>query len=168
MYADTVATRAIQVQEKQKRKEEEKKREAEYHQMILRKVAQGEVEEKEKEAKIAAKIEVIKTQRRNQVEEVRAKRAAEEAEARAIGEAMKKEAAQRIQEDLDEQIRKQELIADANAKTVIANERIKIIKAELDAREKEQLEAIEAEKEKIEGRKIAMKALEIRRFEKKQ
>lgn len=168
MYADTVATRATQVEMKQKRKEEEKKREAEYHQIILQKVAQGEKEEKEKEARVADKIETIKIQRREQVEEVRAKRAAEEAEARAIGEAMKKEAAARIQEDLDEQVRKQERIADANAKTVIANERIKVIKKELAAREKEQLEAIEAEKDKIEGRKLAMKALEIRRFEKKQ
>ena len=168
MYADTVHTRGSQVQYKLSVKEEEKKREAEYHQVILKKVAQGEVEEKAKEARLADKIDYIKAQRREQVEEVRAKRAAEIVEARAIGEAMKKEAAVRIQEDLDEQVRKQERIADANAKTVIANERIKQIKAELASREKEQMDAIEAEKDQIEGRKIAMKALEIRRFEKKQ
>lgn len=168
MYADTVHTRGSQVEVKQKRKEEEKVREAEYHQIILQKVAQGEKEEKEKEARLADKIEIIKVQRRKQVEEVRAKRAAEEAEARAIGEAMKREAIVRIQDDLDEQVRKRERIADANAKTVIANERIKVIKAELAAREIEQLNAIEVEKDEIDGRKLAMKALEIHRFEKKQ
>jgi hypothetical protein len=75
---------------------------------------------------------------------------------------------ERIQEDLDEQVRKAERIADANAKTVLANERIKVIKAELAEREAAQMATIEEEKATIEGRKIAMKALEIRRFEKKQ
>jgi hypothetical protein len=168
MYADTVATRAVQVEVKAKRKQEEKVREAAHHQVVLKQVADGEIEEKEKEAKIAAKIEVIKAQRREQVEEVRAKRAAEIAEAKAIGEAMKREAAIRIQDDLDEQVRKQERIAAANAATVVANERIKVIKAELSAREQAQMDNIAVEKEQIEGRKIAMKALEIRRFEKKQ
>ncbi len=168
MYAETLHTRKAQVELKLARKEEEKKRDAEYHQVILQKVADGEKAEKEKEQKVLAKVEVIKKQRRQQVEEVRAKRAAEAAEARAIGEAMKREAAQRIQEDLDEQVRKAERIADANAKTVLANERIKVIKAELAEREAAQMATIEEEKATIEGRKIAMKALEIRRFEKKQ
>ena len=51
---------------------------------------------------------------------------------------------------------------------MLANERIKVIKAELMEREAAQMATIEQEKAEIEGRKIAMKALEIRRFEKKQ
>ena len=169
MYAETIDTRKGQIQQKALRKEEEKKREAEYHQIILQKVHDGEKAEKEKHEKEIRKIEIIKKQRKEQVEEVRAKRAAEAAEkARAIGEAMKREAEERIKEDLEEQVRKAERIAEANAKTVLANERIKVIKAELMEREAAQMATIEQEKAEIEGRKIAMKALEIRRFEKKQ
>ena len=100
MYADTVHTRKDQVALKILRKEEEKKRDAEYHQIILQKVADGEKAEKEKEQRLVEKMEIIKKQRKEQVEEVRAKRAAEAAEARAIGEAMKNEAKARLEEDL--------------------------------------------------------------------
>jgi hypothetical protein len=72
MYAETLHTRKAQVELKLARKEEEKKRDAEYHQVILQKVADGEKAEKEKEQKVLAKVEVIKKQRRQQVEEVRA------------------------------------------------------------------------------------------------
>ena len=89
MYSDTIHTRKGQMALKISRKEEEKVKDAEYHQIILQKVADGEKAEKEKEQRLLGKVEIIKKQRKEQVEEVRGKRAAEAAEARAIGEAMK-------------------------------------------------------------------------------
>ena len=115
MYADVVKTREAQVEFKRGKKEVEKKEAASYHEEIMKKVRAGEIEEEEKKQKIIDKIEIIKVQRREQVMEVRARRAAEAAEAKAIGEAMKKQAQERIEEDMAEQVRKAEMIASSNA-----------------------------------------------------
>jgi hypothetical protein len=168
LYADVVKTREAQVEFKRGKKEVEKKEAASYHEEIMKKVRAGEIEEEEKKQKIIDKIEIIKVQRREQVMEVRARRAAEAAEAKAIGEAMKKQAQERIEEDMAEQVRKAEMIASSNAALVIANERAIKIKAELKERENEAAARRDDEKEEIERRKKAMKALAIRSFEKKQ
>lgn len=168
LYAEVVQTRGNQVVEKQRRKEAEKVWNHQFHENILELVAKGNANDIIKEEKNAAKIEVIKKQRREQVEEVRSKRAEEEAEAKAIGEAMKFRAKEQVEEELQRQIEKQKRIAENNVNTLLANERIKQVRAELAEKEREADAIREGEKEEIEGRKKALKALEIRRFEKKQ
>ena len=168
LYAEVIKTRGEQVISKQKKKETEKVWAQQFHENILEQVAKGNAEEAAKLERNAAKIEVIKMQRREQVLEVRAKRQQEEAEAKAIGEAMKARAAEQVEEELQRQIDKQKRIAENNINTLKANERIKQVRAELAEKEKEADAIRESEKEVIEGRKKALKALEIRRFEKKQ
>lgn len=168
LYADVMKTRSEQIERKANRVQEEKEWNKQFHVAILEKVAKGEAEEKAKNQKIAEKIEVIKVQRKEQVNEVRAKRASEIAEANAIGQAMKEQAIKRQEDDLVEQEAKQKRIDESNAAMVIANERAKQVRRELDEKAKEAEKIRDKEKEEVEGRKIAIKALEIRRFEKAQ
>lgn len=168
LYAEVVMTRQEQFAEKQKRKEKEKEFNASFHKTILEKVRAGQAEEDAKNAALAAKVEIIKVQRAEQVAQVRAKRAEEEAEALAIGEAMKKRAQEQLEEVFQADRKKQERIAEGNIATMKANERAKIVKQELAAVEAQATEARLKEKEQIDGRVLALKALEKRRFEKKQ
>lgn len=168
MYAEVLKTRGEQVISKQQRKEAEKEYNAQFHQNILKTVSLGEQQEKEKEARLAAKIDIIKRDRREQVLEVRARREAEEAEAHAIGVAMRVRAQEQAQEEIEEQKAKQERIAAGNIATMAANERIKVVRQELAEKEAEAAAIREGEKAEIENRKTALKALEKRRFEKKQ
>ncbi len=168
MYAEVMKTRGEQVVAKQKAKEAEKVWGHQFHENILELVAKGNADEIAKERQQAAKIEIIKKDRLEQVMEVRAKRNAEADEAIAIGEAMKKRAQLQVEEELQRQVDKQKQIAQNNINTMRANERIKQVRAELAEKEKEAEGIRESEKEEIEGRKHALKALEKRRFEKKQ
>jgi len=168
LYSEVVLTRQGQMLEKQARKEEEKEVSAAFHQTILQKVRIGQAEEDTKAAKLAAKVDIIKVQRAEQVAEVQAKRAQEQAEAHAIGEAMKKRAQERLEEVMVKEREKQERIAAANIATMKANERAKVVKMELAAVEAQATETRLQEKEQIDGRVLALKALEKRRFEKKQ
>ena len=168
LYSEVMLTRGEQVVTKQKAKDAEKVWNHQFHENILEVVAKGNADQTAKEQRNTAKIEVIKRDRLEQVMEVRGKRDAEAQEAIAIGEAMKKRAQLQVEEELQRHVDKQKLIAQNNINTLKANERIKQVRAELSAKEKESDDIREGEKEEIEGRKIALKALEKRRFEKKQ
>lgn len=168
LYSEVVLTRGEQVRTKQQRKEDEKVWNSQFHENILEVVAKGNAEDIIKEQKHQEKISIIKKQREEQVKEVRMKREQEAAEARAIGEAMKKRAQEQVEEELQRQVDKQKRIAEGNIATLKANERIKQVRSELAEKEKEADAIRERERDEIEGRKKALKALEIRRFEKKQ
>ena len=168
LYADVMKTRQDQVVAKQERKVAEKEWNKQFHVAILEKVSKGEADEQIKNKKLADKIDIIKGQRKEQVDEVRAKRAAEISEAMSIGKAMKEQAIKRLEDDLIEQGAKQIRIDESNAAMVVANERAKQVRAELALKASAADGIREKEKEEVEGRKIAIKALEIRRFEKAQ
>lgn len=168
LYAEVVLTRQQQVEEKGERKAAEKEFNRTFHENILEVVRKGNEDDEVKAKFLAAKIDSIKIQRREQVEEVLKKRADEAAEAFAIGEALKKRAQEQLAEEMQRQVDKQKRIAEANLITLKANERAKIVQLELVAKEKDAALAREGEKEEIEGRAKALKALEKRRFEKKQ
>jgi hypothetical protein len=168
LYSEVVLTREKQLEEKKLRQQAEKEYNARFHEHILAVVAKGGEEEADKARRLAEKVDVIKKQRKEQVDEVQARRDEEEAEARAIGEAMKKRAKEQLEEELQLQKDKQERIAAANLATLKANERAKVVRKELAAVEALAEETRQAEKEQIDGRVVALKALEKRRFEKKQ
>jgi len=167
-YADVVYDRAKQVEEKKVAKEAERVWGLQFHEQILKRVADGDAEETKKIEKRHAMVKVLAVARKEQVDDVLARRAAEAAEAYAIGQAIKVQAKKQIEDDIIAQEAKQKRIAESNASMVLANERQKVVREEI--RQKEVQAALErdAEKEVIEGRKIALKALEKRRFEKAQ
>lgn len=167
-YADVIHYRVSQVDHKRKVQEEEKVWSGTFHEEILRKVAAGEAEEAAKKAKLDAQKKVIAVARKEQVDEVRAKRAAEVAEAVAIGEAMKAQAKKQLADDYEAQVQKQIRIAEGNAAMVVANEKLKAVREQIKEQEAAAAAMREAEKDIIEARKVALKALEIRRFEKAQ
>ena len=167
-YADVIHYRGSQVEFKNKQKEDEKVWSSQFHVAILDRVAKGEAEEEAKKAKLAEQRKVIAVARKEQVDEVRSKRAAEKAELDAIGEAMKSQAKKQLQDDYEAQVQKQIRIAEGNAAMVVANEKLKAVREQIKLQEAEAQAAREAEKDIIEGRQKARKALEIRRFEKAQ
>ena len=167
-YADVIHYRGSQVEFKNKQKEDEKVWNSQFHVAILDRVAKGEAEEEAKKAKLAEQRKVIAVARKEQVDEVRSKRAAEKAELDAIGEAMKSQAKKQLQDDYEAQVQKQIRIAEGNAAMVVANEKLKAVREQIKLQEAEAQAAREAEKDIIEGRQKARKALEIRRFEKAQ
>jgi len=167
-YADVVYDRLKQVEEKKIAKEAERVWGLQFHEAILKRVADGEAEEEAKKKKHHDMIKVLAVARKEQVDEVLARRAAEAAEANAIGQAMRRQAQKQIEDDVVAMEAKQRRIEESNAAMVVANERLKVVREEIRVKEKEAEEARDAEKEVIEGRKIALKALEKRRFEKAQ
>lgn len=168
LYADVLASREVMMEEKKKRIEEEKKKDAKYHEITLETVARLNAIEEAKLAKQAETIKQIAIAREEQLRDVRTRKAAEVAESIAIGEAMRREAEQRLIEDMEAQKEKQRRIAESNAAMVIANEKFRKVRDEIRAKEKEAEESRAGEVEIIEGRKIARKAIEIRRFERQQ
>lgn len=100
-----------------------------FHVAILERVAKGEAEEEEKKTKHAATIKIMAVSRKEQVDEVRAKKAAEKREADAIGEAIKQQAKQQQQQDYEAAVAKQIRIAESNAALVIANEKLIAVRA---------------------------------------
>ena len=167
-YADTIHYRGSQVEFKKKQKEDEIEWGKQFHEAILERVSKGEAEEEAKKARMAAQRKIIAQARKEQVDEVHAKRAKEKAELDAIGEAMKAQAKKDLEDEYQAQIAKQIRIAEGNASMVVANEKLKAVRTQIKQQEAEAQAAREAEKDVIEGRKKALKALEIRRFEKAQ
>ena len=167
-YADVIHYRGSQVEFKEKQKESEVVWNSQFHVAILDRVAKGEAEEEAKKARMEEQRKIIAIARKEQVDDVRARRAAEKAEAYAIGEAMKEQSKKQLADEYEAQVQKQIRIAEGNAAMVVANEKLKAVRTQIMQQEAEAQAAREAEKDIIEGRQKARKALEIRRFEKAQ
>lgn len=168
LYADVLVTRKEQMEHKKKVKEDEKIEAAKYHKFIVEKVSQLEAIEQEKIDKRKAMVKVIAKSREEQLAEVHAQRAAEKAEAIAIGIAMKKQAQERVEEEIRLAEAKIIAAADNNAAMVIANEKLKAVRKDIIEKETIAMKEREGEVEIIENRAKARKAIELRRFEKAQ
>jgi hypothetical protein len=164
-YADALHTRVRQIEEKKFSKEKIVKEEAEYHRLTMEKVAKGDIEERIKEENRKRLIDNIKVTRKEQLDDVIARRQAEKDEAEAIGIAMKRRAQQQLEEDIIAQEAKHAAAAKANADLMIANEKFKKIRDSVRLREKKEEEDREAEVKEIEFRKKARKDLAKKRFD---
>ena len=167
-YADVIHYRETQVQERLKREADETEWGKQFHVAILERVAKGEAEEEEKKQRHAKTVKILAVARKEQVDEVRAQKAAERAVSDAIGQAIKDQAKKQQEDDYAAAVAKQARIAESNAAMVVANEKLLAVRRQILAQEEEAAAARDAEKDVIEGRKKALKALEIRRFEKSQ
>lgn len=168
LYADVVHTRFQQMDRKKQVKEVEKVEEVKYHEEIMRRVKEGDEQEKRKIEEQQKKIEEVKVSRFQQREEARLRREEEMRKNREEGMRMKKEAQERLEEDLREFERKQKVAAETNLRMLKANEDLKLVRLEM--KEKERLAELErdAEVAKIDHRKKMLKHLEQVRFEKAQ
>jgi hypothetical protein len=168
LYADVIYSRQFQFEEKKKRAEAEKEDNKVYHEHILRTVALGEQQEKEKFAKAKQRMDEVKVSRKQQLDEVNAIREAERQRVINEGLRMKREAEERVREEIANYELKQKMIAESNVKFVRENEELKKVREDLLAKER----AAELEREKevhaIEYRKTMLKQLEMQRFEKAQ
>ena len=201
-YADAIAYRKIQVQEKSDRLEKEKKEAAKYHEYIVencKRLEAIEMAEKEERQKVTDELKAFRAE---QMQEVMNKKLAEIAENEAIGAAMKKRAEdQVIQAALDLQ-EKDRIAKETTANMYKMNAELKIIKQELKAQEAVEAarrdaevclgilyfllffhifafsdissyvcvhsSSISSQVAQIDERNAARKALEQRRFERKQ
>lgn len=168
LYSDVLHNRTFQVQHKIDVKEVINKEAAEYHQVILSKVREGDEAERAKELKRMEQIKLIAIARKEQLDDARAKRERDQQEQVAIGLGMKK----RAQDMLEEEIRMHDLKhkkAEENKNAVLsANEKLKLLRIQLAQEERRAEESRDAEVQVIEGRKNERKAIEIRFQEKAQ
>jgi hypothetical protein len=167
-YADAVHHRQFQIAEKQVAKQKELEEEAYFHRIKMEAVVKGEAEEKAKVDGRKELVERIKVTRKEQLDEVFARRQREKDEAEAIGAAMKRRAAEQIQEDLDAFDAKQKHIAKSNKELMLANEKFIAIRKVAAGREKIEEAERKAEVEEIDYRKQARKDLANKRFLQKQ
>lgn len=168
MYADCLHERVSQVEHKKKVAEDEKLVDAQYHLKILEKVKAGEREDEIKDQKKKEVMKEVAVMREVQRAEVRARREAEAEAARKHGEAMKADAVRQLQEAAQQMRDREAYIAKCNEDMVKSNEVLRVIRDETRQRELDAIAAKEAEKDIIENRKKAIKALQIRLFEKQQ
>jgi len=166
-YAEALHGRKVQVLTKQESKKMLVEEEENWHKIKMEKVAQGEAEE---QAKIDSRQEIIakiKKSRKEQVDDVRARRQQVKDEEQAIGDAMRRRAKEQVEEEVQRQIEKEAKQAKSNADLVVANEQFKAIRNSVRARALEEQEAREAEVHLIDARAKARKDLEKKRFQAK-
>lgn len=168
LYCDVIETRKEQMETKKKVKEMEKEEAAKYHEVILKKVHDGDAEDVVKAQKIQEQLKVVAISRAQQLEEVRKQREIEREEERQIGLAIKKRAAEAVEADIVAYNEKQARAHASNLAMIAANEKIKQEKDIIREQEERAVEAREREIEISSKRTLARKALEKRRFEKKQ
>lgn len=168
LYSDVLYTRIGQLEYKQEVKNKIKEEDAAYHQIILEKVAKGDKEDIVKAEKIAEQLKLVAVSREEQLQDVRRRKELEKEEERQIGLTMKKRAQEAIEEDIRAFETKQVLAHESNLKMIEANEKIKSEKEVIRQQELLAAEQREKEIELTEKRNLARKALEKRRFDKKQ
>ena len=167
-YADVIHHRQFQTSDKQVAKQKELEEEANFHRIKMEAVVKGNAEEKAKLDERKGLVERIKVTRKEQLDDVFARRQREKDEAEAIGAAMKRRAAEQIQEDVDAFDAKQQHIAKSNKELMLANEKFMAIRAVAAGREKIEEAERKAEVEEIDYRKQARKDLANKRFSQKQ
>lgn len=168
LYCDVLHTRVGQIEEKKKAKDAIKEDNQRYHEVILRKVADGEEAERRKleaQQKVIEEVKVVRTQQREEARHIREEIARKNREE---GERMKAEAKARAEEELREYEAKIRMAAESNARMVKANEDLKAVRLQMKEQEKLAEQERDKEVEKIEYRKKMLKHLEQVRFEKAQ
>jgi hypothetical protein len=168
LYADVIYTREFQMKDKTRSKEDEKVSSLKHHEVILKQVEEGEKMEKQKFEKQQKLIEDVKISRKQQLHEVNTIRNTEKQKVIDAGLRMKREAEERVQEEVRSYELRQKMIAESNIKMVAANEELKRVKEEIKYKEQLADQAREEEIGKIEHRKLMLKHLEKQRFEKAQ
>lgn len=168
LYADVIHTRVSQISEKQKQKELEKVEALKYHEDILRQVKVGDETEKAKIAEQLAQIEIVKASRVQQREQARLIREEVARKNREEGMKLKKDAQERLEEELIEYQLKQNLAAENNARMIKANEDLKVVRQKMKEDEKRAEEERDSQVGAIEYRHMMLKQLEKKRFDKAQ
>jgi hypothetical protein len=168
LYAEVIHERVHQIEEKKAVKEKIKEDNASFHQEILRQIKVGEEAEKVKLEEQKRKMEEVKIARAQQRDEVRSIKDEATRRVKEVGLQMKREAQERVEEELKEHELKKKLAAESNLRMLKANEELKLIRLQIKDQERIAEEERNEEIMKIETRKQKLKELEKLRFEKQQ
>lgn len=168
LLSDVVYSRQFQLDEKKQREMKAKEEAALHHEVILKQVREGEAKEQAQRERLKKKMEEVTVSRKQQLDEVFARRSAELEEERQIGIELKREAELQLERDRVARLERQKQIDQSNIEMAKANEQLKVLRDEYRALELEEIARREAEVDVIENRKKVRKALEIRKFEKAQ
>lgn len=168
LYADVIATRFQQIDEKKKVKEIEKERDSEFHEHIIKEVARLEQIEKGKLEKTKNLNHEIKISRFQQLEEARRMKFEHDEALRLAGLEMKEKAVASLVAEQAELEEKKKQAAAANIRMLKANADLKTIRQQIIERERREEAERDAQVEGIEARKIALKRLEKERFDRSQ
>jgi hypothetical protein len=168
LYADVIATRYEQIDQKERVKEEEKKVDAEYHEKTIKEVARLLEIEKSKVEKTKVLVGEIKNARFEQLDEVRRIKEAQRQADFEHGQEQKEKAIKSLEAELKANEEKKKIAAANNLRMLKANSDLKSIRLKIQAEEREQEAMRDAQVAGIEARKVALKRLEKERFEKSQ
>ena len=137
LYTDVLDTRSKQLIEKQERIAKKEQEKAEYYEIMKKQIKKAEEIEQLKLQKQKANIQSIAQTRIQQLNEVKSRHNSDQAEAYALGQAMKEQA----QLDYIQSIRKQEenelKVKEANNNMIIFNQKLKEIKTKIQHKEDE-------------------------------
>lgn len=156
-FAEVIHHRGFMIDTKEKELHKDIDREAAFHQDILRQVNAGNAEDERKAKVLSANIEAIKISRRAQLEDVRAVREADDKRDYEEGQRMKREANERVTEDIRVQEAKGKAQIERNYKAAEASKRDSVVKQEMKAGQEAEIASRDAEVWKIDDRKERIK-----------
>ena len=137
LYTDVLDTRSKQLIEKQERLAKEEQEKLEYYEIMKEQIKKAEEIEQIKLQKQKQNVQSIAQTRIQQLNEMKSRHNSDQAEAYALGQAMKEQA----QLDYIESIRKQQenelKIKEANNNMILFNQKLKDIKTEIQQKEDE-------------------------------
>lgn len=168
LLSDCLHDRKFQISDKEKVRQQHLQQEARHHEVVLDTVQTLAGKEREKELAAQRRIEEVARVREQQLNEVRAGRAAQLAEQHAIGEQMRRDAEALAEEERLTSIEKARVTKEKEKEFLLGNEQLKEIKRQIKAQEERDNERREAEVGVIDNRKKVRKALEQRKFDKAQ
>jgi hypothetical protein len=168
LLSDVLYDRVGQISEKHQQRKQIQDENMEFHKTILQQISDGEKKDKQLQEQLQRKVDEVKISRIEQLEEVRARKRAEKEEEIQIGLSLKRDAQLQLEKEAQSRIEKAQRIKEGNEQTLIANEKLKVVRDQCRALELEEANRREAEMDIIENRKKVRKALEVRKFEKAQ
>lgn len=168
MYAEALHTRTFQVIEREKREQEELMIDAKFHEDTLVQVRRGDAKEKEKERLAQEAMDKIKVFRHEQLtDNRRIKESIKKAEYEE-GQKMKRDAKERLDDEIRQLENNQKQIVEGNMKTLAAQKADKSLKETIGKAELDAISARDAEVWKIEKRQQEIKDRKELMFEESQ
>lgn len=159
LYSDVIHNRQQQIRDKDVVREEEKAYEAVQHQNVLEQIKNGASAEVIKQMKMEEKSKLVAVARKQQLEEVLAKREDEKRERIAIGLAMREKGEVLLAEEVRQQEIKRQRAHDNKLQVLKASDKIQTMRIELAHEEKQAEDSRDADVRKVEDRKLAIKGI---------
>ena len=165
LLADTLYSRELQVVEKKTRAQLEKQEREAYDMFVIAQVKKGDEIELEKLKQRKNQVQLVALTREQQLSEVKAKREREREEVTKLGIQFKEQAKIDYINELKKNENNIQKLKEENENMILLNEKLRIVRDEIRAKELQAIAAAEKEIDIIEERKNGRKRIEQNRQE---